>query len=132
MIIPLGKGQHFFVEDSLDRTMNENLKKLVELQENLIILHESEILHGSDGERQEEVNRLQERIQELRASIPADLLARFDRLHKVGVAVIHCRNGVCSGCFMKIPDGELLRLKKQKEIPQCPHCGAFMIIEEES
>lgn len=71
-------------------------------------------------------------IEELRAEIPAPILAHYDRLRsrgKKGVSVI--RNNVCSGCHMGVAIGTIVTLKKGKDIQLCGSCGRYLYLPPE-
>jgi predicted nucleic acid-binding Zn-ribbon protein len=73
----------------------------------------------------------EERIAELRAKIPSQILGHYDRLGdkgKKGVAVI--RNQVCTGCHMHVPIGTIVELKRGEDVRLCGNCGRYLYVEE--
>jgi hypothetical protein len=99
--------------------MKEIMKNLFELQS-----LEFEVKIHPDNE---------ERIAELRAKIPAPILAHYDRLAdqgKKGVAVL--RNQTCSGCHMRVPLGVVLDLKHCNDVCLCDHCRRYLYLREET
>lgn len=71
-------------------------------------------------------------IEELRSSVPAPVLAHFDRLlarGKTGVAA--ARGGACSGCHIKISSGSLARLSDFTSIHLCDTCGRYLYLVPE-
>jgi predicted nucleic acid-binding Zn-ribbon protein len=72
------------------------------------------------------------RIVELRALIPAPILAHYDRLAdkgKKGVALL--RNQTCSGCHMRVPLGVVLDLKHGEDVCLCDNCRRYLYLREE-
>ncbi len=72
-------------------------------------------------------------LEKLRAEIPAPILAHFDRLGargKKGVALV--RNGVCSGCHLRITAGKLVSLSAHPgEIHLCDNCDRYLHLPAE-
>ena len=65
--------------------------------------------------------------EELRKTIPVQLLEHFDRLRsrgKKGVAFV--RNGVCGQCHMQVAVGLLALLRRQDSAHRCANCGAYL------
>lgn len=64
---------------------------------------------------------------ELRASVPAPVLAHFDRLvalDRRGVAEV--RNGVCGACHLRLPAAMTAGRSDHDELPLCENCGAYL------
>lgn len=71
-------------------------------------------------------------IAELRAAVPAPILAHYDRLFargKKGVAVV--RNQVCAGCHMRLPIGTINVLMHGTDIRLCD-CGRYLYLPDPS
>ena len=69
---------------------------------------------------------LQERRAALAAALPADLLARYQRLHAAHPpAVVAIRGGTCSGCGVAVPTAMQQRVAAG-EIIQCLSCGRLL------
>ncbi len=64
------------------------------------------------------------------SEIPEDDLARYDRLFRSnrGVAVVRVERGVCQGCAVRLPVGELTRLRNADGPIPCS-CGRALITE---
>lgn len=105
--------------------MQETLKLLLELQELGITLNEARILHGDDAE---DIAELKQREKELREKINVDTLARYDRLSRHGLGVVRIQGGMCMGCNMSIPQGDLNRMQKAAQESICPNCGRYLIL----
>ena len=101
----------------------QSIEPLKELQELEITLREAGIVHQSGHG---EANALRERIAELRQNIDKHLLARYDRLAQHGPAVVEVVQGLCMGCNLSIPQGDLNRMINGKNDKCCPNCGAFV------
>jgi predicted nucleic acid-binding Zn-ribbon protein len=65
----------------------------------------------------------------LRAKIPSQILAHYDRLvarGKKGLAAV--RGQVCSGCHMQVPLGVVMTLKRGEDIQLCESCGRYLYL----
>ncbi len=105
--------------------MQETLKLLLELQELGITLNEAKILHGEN----DELDELKAKEKELRSKIKVDALSRYDRLARHGLAVVRIQSGMCMGCNMSIPQGDLNRMRKSSQEPMCPNCGRYLALD---
>ena len=95
-----------------------------ELIENLLKLQTLEFGETTDA-------GMEKRIAELRAKIPAQILAHYDRLvarGKKGVAAV--RNEVCTGCHMHVPRAVTLTLMHGDDIQLCECCGRYLYLVE--
>ncbi len=68
---------------------------------------------------------------ELKGKVPADLLARYERIKKSnnGVGVISVWKAICNGCHMNIPPQLYNELQKTSELIACPNCHRIMYFE---
>ncbi|MGX1739869.1 zinc ribbon domain-containing protein [Corynebacterium flavescens] len=71
-----------------------------------------------------------ERIAQLRAQLPEDVLAEYDAVrleNKVGVAAFKGR--ACGGCYIVLPPAEqnAIRNAPADELPQCSNCGSYLV-----
>jgi len=72
------------------------------------------------------------RIHELRAKVPAPVLAHFDRMIALGrKGVAPVRHGVCSGCHIRVSIGTLASLVYPKDLYLCDNCGCYLLLESE-
>jgi predicted nucleic acid-binding Zn-ribbon protein len=64
------------------------------------------------------------------APLPADLLARYDRLraHHDGVAVARLVGGRCDGCHLTLAQAALERIRNAPpdEVVECEECGRLL------
>lgn len=61
--------------------------------------------------------------------VPPPVLAHFLRLverGRTGVAVV--RHGVCSGCHLRLPSGQVAALVKSEELHLCENCGSYLLL----
>ena len=68
-------------------------------------------------------------LAELRAKIPSQIIAHYDRLvarGKKGLAAV--RGQVCSGCHMQVPLGVVMTLKHGDDIQLCESCGRYLYL----
>lgn len=102
-----------------------DIKILLRLQEIDIILSEARIMH----EGEEDATGLQSERDTLQEQVNAVILTRYERLIKRDVAVVHVRGGLCTGCYLAIPQGDLNRMKSNKLDPVCDNCGRFLYLD---
>lgn len=78
-----------------------------------------------------EFNRMLVLRNEEAAHIPADDLARYTRLFRSnrGIAVVRVDRGVCQGCAVRLPMGELTRLRNASGPIPCS-CGRALLTEQ--
>ena len=71
-------------------------------------------------------------LAELRAKIPAPILAHHDRLMargKKGVAVI--KGQTCGECHVQVPRNTVLTLMHGTDIQLCGNCGRYLCLPEQ-
>jgi len=97
-----------------------------ELLQNLIKLQSLEF-GGSDDKKTEAA------MTELRAKIPSQILAHYDRIvvkGKKGITLV--RDQVCTGCHMRVPIGAILSLRHGEDIQLCESCGRYLYLAPET
>jgi hypothetical protein len=95
-----------------------------ELMKNLVALQVIEF-GASPGKSKESA------AVDLRAKIPPQILAHYDRLMargKKGVAAVN--NQVCTACHMKLTLGVINTLKRSEDIQLCESCGRYLYLPE--
>jgi predicted nucleic acid-binding Zn-ribbon protein len=68
-------------------------------------------------------------MKELRARIPSQILAHYDRIvvkGKKGITMV--RDQVCTGCHMRVPIGAIMSLKHGEDIQLCESCGRYLYL----
>ena len=81
----------------------------------------------------EEAEKHKSQATKLRASIPAPILAHYERLRargKKGISLV--RNQVCGGCHMGVPIGMIATMMKGEGIQLCGSCGRYLCLPEPS
>ena len=67
-------------------------------------------------------------IERLRAAVPEDLLARFDRVVQRGRKAVAFVNGrTCSECHIQLPIGVMADILAGNSAERCPNCGRFIV-----
>jgi predicted nucleic acid-binding Zn-ribbon protein len=75
----------------------------------------------------------EEHIAQLRAKVPAPVLAHYDRLGdqgKKGVAVL--RHQTCSGCHMRVPVAVVMELRHAEDVRLCDNCRRYLYLVEDT
>lgn len=106
--------------------MRQIVQALVHLQEQELVLAESRILHEAGAA--EVLGELEGRVAELRASIEPGYLRKFDSLRRNGAGVVSAAQGVCHGCHLNVPVGDLNRMRRGQMPWVCPNCARFLIV----
>lgn len=77
---------------------------------------------------QAELAAWRQQRQELVNEIPADLLARYDRLSQLrdGLALAEVRDGSCTACFMTIRPQAYADVRKGDQILACDNCSRIL------
>ena len=83
------------------------------------------------GSLKQELARHEAERARLAASLPAGLLAAYEKTasRTGGVAVGRLQGGSCGVCRMAIEGGRLIDMKAQGNLAACPQCGRLLIIE---
>lgn len=64
---------------------------------------------------------------EILGHLDEGLVRGFERVWKrYGKAVASVRDGICYGCFERLPVNLVARKGKNEEVASCPHCGKFL------
>jgi predicted nucleic acid-binding Zn-ribbon protein len=98
------------------------MNALNELLQNLIKLQSLEF--GETADKNAEAS-----MTELRAKIPSQILAHYDRIvvkGKKGITMV--RDQVCTGCHMRVPIGAIMTLKHGEDIQLCESCGRYLYL----
>lgn len=76
--------------------------------------------------------RLDERIAQLRAALPAPLLAQYDDLcrKKGGRGIAAIRRGLCEGCRVSVPTSMVQQVRRSEDTMHCTSCGRILCVVE--
>lgn len=75
--------------------------------------------------RQAALKRLQEKV-------PAPVLAHYLRMVDQGrKGAVIVRNGVCTGCHLRVASGIVCALAKHEDLHLCDNCGAYLLLAPE-
>lgn len=68
----------------------------------------------------------------VRARLPADILQRYDpRIARGKRGAAKMRNGVCGGCFVSLPSGQLSDMRRDGvSLQVCGHCSILLLPED--
>jgi len=103
-------------------TMNNVLNQLIQLQELNFAKEEQKASNSKMP-----LAQLEKSIAEIRAQLPPDVAARYDRLQKrYPLAVIPLAHGSCSRCGLAVPPAIVNATKAGEQLQNCPHCGRFL------
>jgi len=136
-------------ENDLRHDLQQNEKKLAELNENLknkeesINFQESE-LNTSRESLDKEIAGYNQKLAELKAqedqitpNLNQEVLFKFERIiQRNSEGIVSVKNGVCSGCHMILP-AQFANVVRQstaenadEEINFCPYCSRILFYEE--
>jgi len=108
--------------------MRADLEHIMELQELEIVGAESRIVHRKESHTGRD--ELAARVEALRAGVAPHLLKRYDKLRRAGFAVANESDGVCSGCRLNVPQGDLNRMRNGSIPWVCPNCSRFLLLSQ--
>jgi len=108
--------------------VRKTIQSLLHLQELELVLAESSILHQNQATPPLGLAAIQHKIQDYRSNIREDYLRRYDMLRKNGLGVVKEAAGVCTGCHLNVPVGDLNRMRHCQIPWVCPNCARFLFI----
>jgi predicted nucleic acid-binding Zn-ribbon protein len=77
-----------------------------------------------------ELGRTDSRRKELSAAVPDRLLRQYERIHKrLGVALVECVEGHCTGCNMELLPQMYIELQRGDKIISCPTCNRILVFK---
>ncbi|MCM8785652.1 MAG: C4-type zinc ribbon domain-containing protein [Candidatus Omnitrophica bacterium] len=132
-----------------------NKKKISEIEDDILLLMEKEddvlkklkILEEELKKAKEKVSKIIEeekkKIENLKIEVELKKREREDIVKDIDykmyvlyekireskkdkIAVVKIENGICSGCYMKLPTFLVEKVKKKKEIIQCENCSRIL------
>jgi len=100
----------------------------------LIMLHDLDLLLmeiNNDKKAGFEVKKHKEELLKAREKVIKELkpqqFKRYKKLkNRYPRAVVPVIDGVCYGCFVKLPTSFVVRMNKNEEVSTCPNCGRFI------
>lgn len=86
------------------------------------------------GKLQTEIMRHKEARASAAASLPAELLRRYESLReaKHGIAAGELKGDLCTACRTSIPAQEAQAIQAGPEIAECPNCRRMLVVGRES
>ena len=97
----------------------------------LLELHALEERRNFFEEQGKDLAEVEALLAARRAQIPPANLSRHDRLREQGKrSVAECRQGVCSGCHMRVATGQVPALLLQDTVQTCEYCGRVLYVTE--
>lgn len=90
-------------------------------------------LESSKGSWTEAIEARLKSKDELKSSVPADILRKYEliRSRRSGVGLALVKDEICQGCFTHIPPQVYIMLKRgTEEIQSCPHCHRLLHVED--
>ena len=121
-------------------SVEEQLAKIQNVQQQLeagIATAQSEearlrsAFEADDNALIDQIKDLSERRAALRASLPADLVALYDKTaaRTGGVAIGKLDEHTCGICRTSIEGGRLIELRSHAPLGECPNCKRLLVIE---
>lgn len=90
-------------------------------------------LAAAEAALDESVAALRSEREAVVASLPAELLARYEQMRPAfkGVAVARLQGTRCTGCHLDLSRVEIeaLRAVPRDEVPECPQCARILVAE---
>ena len=88
-------------------------------------------LHSAQQIINAEIAALSEQRSAQALIVPVSLMSTYEakRKHRPDGAVCRLNGPTCGSCHLDISQGEInaMRLKSAEELPECPHCGSFIV-----
>lgn len=107
----------------LTQLSTEMTDKTSELESRMATLSQEEL----DLRHQAEV--LSQERQALTVQLDTPLLRHYDRIHGMhAMAIVPVRDGVCTGCDMKISPRLVIDVRRQETIVSCTNCGRLLMM----
>jgi predicted nucleic acid-binding Zn-ribbon protein len=86
---------------------------------------------GELSEHQKELAALEERREQVRKSIDAEILKLYDRVYKAhGVAIVPAEGNTCQGCFSTLTPNDRNRLLSGRQLVVCRACQRILYMPE--
>ncbi len=115
--------------ETLQETVQRRLRELQKVEEDW--QKESTTLIGRREQLEGRQQETQEKRTQMTATIPADLLQRYDTMRKAkqGRAVSKVEQGSCQWCRVILTPSELQRVRISSDLQTCTNCGRILYYE---
>lgn len=114
-------------EEKLKEEVEALRAQLLNLKTNFERNKQSNSEKISDANAQ--INELQDEILKIQKLLPQDMIYKFNNLMEAkGTAVVKLKNGVCSGCKMKVSSITLDSISSSSENIYCDNCGRILML----
>lgn len=110
-------------------TMHPQLELLIRLHDLELMLKESEELAASEVEvkfKAGDMEKLEEARQRLTAAIEHEHISHYQKLKPKGRPVVPVVDGICYGCFMRLPTEVATQTERNAKVSTCMNCGRFL------
>ncbi len=110
-------------------TMHPQLELLIRLHDLELMLKESEELAASEVEvrfKMEDMAKLEEARRRLEASIEPEHMTHYEKLKPKSRPVVPVVEGICYGCFMRLPTQVATQTERNAKVSTCMNCGRFL------
>lgn len=109
-------------------TYDVYIKVLQEIQQLAIMQREATILGQEDALVKDQLQVISDQLVELRKTVPALILSKFDQLMlKSGAGVIDLLDSKrCGACRVSLVPDVLVRMKVNRISPNCHSCGKYL------
>ncbi len=108
----------------------ENLRlKLSQLKKNFYEYKEKENKKIVEGKK--ELEKAEKNIKEIEKTIPVDILKSFNDICSFkGMGAAELKNGICSGCKVKVSSMTTDSVNREEKIVYCDNCGRIIYCGE--
>ncbi len=115
--------------ETLQETVQNRLRELQKAEEDW--QKESVVLVGRREQLEARQQETQEKRTQMAATVPADLLQRYDTMRKAkqGRAVSKVEQGSCQWCRVILTPSELQHVRISSELQTCTNCGRILYYE---
>ncbi len=112
-------------EEKLEEEKEILRKKLVELKNNFYDYKEASNKKISNAHN--ELKKYNANIENIKKTIPEKILKEYTQIkYSKGTAIALIKNGICSGCKMKVSAMTMDQISKNKEKVLCDNCGRIL------
>lgn len=114
--------------ESYRSAIEEHTREFSELEEALRVTEEDG--HRRMAEVEEALGRTDSLRKELSSHVPERLLRLYERIHqRLGVALVECVAGHCTGCNMELLPQMYIELQRGEKLINCPTCNRILVFK---